>query len=471
MKPFCQIAFIIFFFFVTGVQELLGQVNRVFIKSISYEGLKKTKIQAVKSYLNIKEGDSITLAELMPKLEENQRNILNSKLFSSVDLKILEWQEESVSIHLKVVEAWYVFPIPIFELADRNINVWWKDFNRDISRVNSGIAVYWRNLAGYNDRLTFIAQFGFTRKFEVDYELPPIDRKQRFGISLNVLYSDNKESIFNSVDNKLIFYRNLASKERQFSRFRTGLTLRYRKSVYSNHYFELHYQKLGISDSIFIRNPDFFLSNRRNQRSFTFNYSYEIDKRDVWTYPLNGYQIYLNLQKRGLGFDKDINQLWLGSRIALYKKFAKRWSIGVLSEARYSVFGHKDPFYQQEALGYDDSFVRGYQYYVVNGQSYILLRSDLNFKILDLKVPLNGKESSPFLHEVPFRIHSRLHVDYGYVWDKYYYSGNKLNNAHMYAGGLGLDFAFYNYNILVQIEYTINRLLQNDVFLTVKANF
>jgi hypothetical protein len=41
----------------------------------------------------------------------------------------------------------------------------------------------------------------------------------------------------------------------------------------------------------------------------------------------------------------------------------------------------------------------------------------------------------------------------------------------MYAGGLGLDFAFYNYNILVQIEYTMNRLLQKDLYLTVKANF
>ncbi len=471
MKPFCQTAFFLFFFFVSGDHLLLGQVNRVFIKSISYEGLKKTKIQAVKSYLNIKEGDSISLAELMPKLEENQRNILNSKLFSRAELKILEWQEESVCIHLKVVEAWYVFPIPIFELADRNINVWWKDFNRDISRVNSGIAIYWRNLAGYNDRFTFIAQFGFTRKFEIDYELPPIGKKQRFGISLNVLYSDNKESIFNSIDNKLMFYRNLESKERQFSRFRTGLTLRYRKSVYSNHYFELYYQKLGISDSIYIRNPDFFLSNRRTQRSFTFNYNYEIDKRDIWTYPLNGYLFYFNIQKRGLGFDRDINQLWLGSRVALHKKIAKRWSIGLISEGRYSVFGHKDPFYQQEALGYGDSFVRGYQYYVVNGQHYCLFRSDINFKILDYTIPISAKERSSFFYELPFRIHTRFHTDYGYVWDRFYYVGNKLNNKHMLSSGLGLDFALYNYNILIQIDYTINRLLQKDVFLTVKANF
>jgi outer membrane protein assembly factor BamA len=471
VKPFCQIAFILFFFFVSGEQLLLGQVNKVFIKAISYEGLKKTKIQAVKSYLNIKEGDSISLEDLLPKLEENQRNVLNSKLFSRAELKILEWQEESVCIHLKVVEAWYVFPIPIFELADRNINVWWKDFNRDISRVNSGIAVYWRNLAGYNDRLTFIAQFGFTRKFEIDYELPPIDKKQRFGISLNVLYSDNKESIYNSIDNKLIFYRNLASRERQFSRFRSGLTLRYRKSVYSNHYFECYFQKLGISDSIYFRNPDFFLDGRKTQRAFTFNYEYKLDKRDIWTYPLDGHMISLYLNKRGFGLSKDINQLWLGTRLASYNKFGKRWSLGLLSEGRYSVFKHKDPFYQQDALGYGDSFVRGYQYYVVNGQSYFLFRSDLNFKILDLKVALNGKENSPFLHEVPFRIHTRLHADYGYVWDKYYYYGNKLNNAHMYSGGLGLDFAFYNYNILIQIEYTVNRLLQKDVYLTVKANF
>jgi outer membrane protein assembly factor BamA len=407
----------------------------------------------------------------MPKLEENRRNILNSKLFSSVDLKISEWDNELVSIHLKVVESWYVFPIPIFELADRNINVWWKEFDRDLSRVNTGIAVYWRNLGGHNDVLRFIAQFGFTRKFEIDYELPPIGKKQKIGASFNVLYSDNKESIFNSIDNKLVFYRNLDSRDRQFTRFRTGLTIRYRKSVYSNHFFELYYQKLGISDSIIHKNYDFFLDGRKTQRSFTFNYYYEIDKRDVWTYPLNGYQVSFNLKKRGLGIDKDINQLWLGSRISLYKKMGKRWSLGLISEGRFSVFNHKDPFYQQEALGYGDSFVRGYQYYVVNGQHYCLFKSDLNFKIFDFVIPISAKEKSPFFYQLPVRIHSRIHADYGYVWDKYYYLGNKLSNAQMYASGLGLDFAFYNYNILVQIECTMNRLMEKDVFLRVKANF
>ena len=473
MKPLYQNAFYLIFIilFVTFGQKVYGQVDKVYIKYISFEGLKKTKISAVKRYMNIKEGDSISLSQLMPKLEENKRNILNSKLFSSVELKILEWQDEFVSLQLKVVESWYVFPIPIFELADRNFNVWWKDFNRDISRINSGIAVYWRNMAGYNDRLSFIAQFGFTRKFEIDYELPPVGKNQKFGASFNILYSDNKESIFNAVDNKLIFFSNLNTRDRQFTRFRTGVKLRYRKSVYSNHYLDLYYQKLGISDSIYIRNPDFFLSGRRTQRSFTFNYSYEYDKRDIWTYPLSGYFISFYLQKRGLGIVNDINQLWLGSRIALYKKLGKRWSIGLLSEGRYSVFRHKDPFYQQEALGYGDSFVRGYQYYVVNGQNYCLFRSDLNFKILDVTVPLSKKERSPLFYEIPIRIHSRLHADYGYVQDRFYYSGNKLNNSHMYAGGLGLDFAFYNYNILVQIEYTMNRLLQKDLYLTVKANF
>ena len=471
MKPFYQTALLFFLLFASCGNALFGQIDVVYVKSISYEGLKKTKISAVKRYMNIKEGDSISLAVLMNKLDENRRNILNSKLFSKVELKILEWQEANVSIQLKVVEAWYVFPIPIFELADRNFNVWWKDFNRDISRVNSGIAVYWRNLAGYNDRLTFIAQFGFTRKFEIDYEMPPIGKNQRFGATFNILYSDNKESVFNSIDNKLVFYGDLNSRQRQFTRFRTGLTFRYRKSVYSNHYLELNYQKLGISDSIFFRNPDFFLGDRRTQRFFTLNYDYEFDKRDVWTYPLDGYFITVNLKKRGLGIFNDINQLWLGSRVSFHKKFAKRWSIGILTEGRYSFFKHKDPFYQQEALGYEDSFVRGYQYYVVNGQHYFFFRTDLNFKIFDFKVPLSQKEKSPFFHELPIRIHSRIHGDYGYVWDKYYYIGNKLSNAHMYSGGLGLDFTFYNYNILVQLEYTINRLLQKDVYLTVKANF
>lgn len=441
------------------------------IKAINYDGLKKTKRAAVLGYMNIKEGDSLKLDELMPRLEENKRLVMNSRLFSKAELKIVSWEESDIVLLLEVKEAWYVYPIPIFELADRNFNVWWNDFDRDFNRLNLGLGVYWRNLAGYNDLLRFITQFGYTRKFEIDYTLPPTGLKQRWGFGFNILYSDNKESVFNTVDNRLLFYRDLDIKERQYTRFRSGLTLRYRQSVYNNHYFTLQYLNLEISDSVYHRNPDFFLDGRRKQQSFIFDYEFRRDKRDIRSYPLSGHYLSVQLKKRGLGIFNDINQLWLSSRTALYKKFGKGWSVGLLAEGRYSLFRHKDPYFQSEALGYLDAYVRGYQYYVINGQHYLFFRGDLNFKILDYKIPLFGEGSDKMFNALPFRIHGRLHTDYGFVQDRYYAAGNPLSNQYLYGMGAGLDFCFYDYNLVLQLEYSINRLWEKDVFLTFKFDF
>jgi hypothetical protein len=41
-----------------------------------------------------------------------------------------------------VNERWYTFPVPIFELSDRNFNEWWQNYNHDFRRVNYGLRLY-----------------------------------------------------------------------------------------------------------------------------------------------------------------------------------------------------------------------------------------------------------------------------------------------------------------------------------------
>ena len=48
-----------------------------------------------------------------------------------------------VDVMVDVKERWYIFPLPIFELADRNFNEWWK--TRDFSRTNYGLSVVQNN--------------------------------------------------------------------------------------------------------------------------------------------------------------------------------------------------------------------------------------------------------------------------------------------------------------------------------------
>lgn len=449
----------------------LAQVPVLRIHDLEVEGNKKTKEIAILSYLNFELGDSIKLEDLMPLLRENERLLMNSRLFASTKLNVAKWEGSAVTLKLKVEESWYILPLPVFELADRNFNVWWRDFNCDLRRINYGLSIYWRNVGGYNDRLRLVAQGGYIRKFEVDYEFPPLSAKRPWGFGLNALYSDRKEAAFGLEDNILQFYRKLDTRQRQFQRLRFSLRTTYRQSLFDRHSLELFYKDLSISDTIVSLNPDFFLDGRKRQQSFILDYEYKRDRRNIISYPLKGHYVQFNVLKRGLGFFDDLNQLWLTFRGELYQPIAKRWSAALLLEGRYSAIRQQQPFWQQEALGYEDSYIRAYQYYVINGQDYFFLRSDLNFKLLDYEIPLFKDASSPYNRSLPLQIHLRYHLDYAHVWDRFYQNQGDLVNQALLGTGIGLDFAFYDYNFVTQIEYSFNKLGENDVYLTFKFDF
>jgi outer membrane protein assembly factor BamA len=143
------------------MHQLTAQV--LHIDSILYTGNKKTQNYIIRRELDFKAGDTIASTTLTGMFLQNRSRILNTGLFKEVALNIKSWDTESnhISIEIKVQEAWYIYPIPIFELADRNFNVWWDEFNGSLSRVNYGIRFTHNNLTGQQDALKLTAQFGY----------------------------------------------------------------------------------------------------------------------------------------------------------------------------------------------------------------------------------------------------------------------------------------------------------------------
>ncbi len=451
-------------------QVTLAQISKVYIAAIDIEGNKKTKSQLIRNELNLTVGDSLPLADLMPMINKNERYLFNTGLFISTRIKIVKW--EGTNVHLKVLveEAWYIVPIPQFELADRNFNVWWVQQNRDLRRANIGLWFFWRNVSGYNDLLKTVVQFGYTRKFELDYYLPPMGRKRKFGFLVNALYSDNKEINYTTAQNQPLFYNDYDSKERQFSRLRFSLKGYYRRRLTENHQLGLTYLQLAISKEVLALNTDFFGDNRHIQRSFQLQYSYTLNKRDIQIYPLQGYYIHSSLTKQGLGVFQDINQLqWYNhwsAHIRLHPDLY--WTTHL--KARYNMLTNKMPYYDNRALGYED-IIRGYQYYTIDGQSFGLIQSELNFRLVNFEIPLWKKAPISYLQKMPIKLHFRYHVDVGYVWDRYYATSNPLSNSSLVATGVGLDIILYNYNVIFQIEYSVNKSGENGLYLRYKFHF
>lgn len=465
--------FLLFLLFIILICEntSFAQVHKVCIKTIQIAGHKKTKTALIRHELNISEGDSLSLSSLMPTIEANKRFLINTILFSYVDIKIIKWEEQDVHLLILLKESWYIFPLPLFELADRNFNVWWVQYQRDLRRANLGGLFIWRNMTGYNDILKVTVQFGYTRKFELDYILPPMGRKRKFGFAVNALYSDNKEIAYNTFHNKLLFYSDYNAETYQLQRIRAKIIGYYRRTLWETQRLELSFLQMAISDSVKIFNPDFFLDGRSIQRSFNLKYTYTLDKRDIQTYPLNGYYIQASLEKQGLGIFNDINQLQLNTHFGCYIPIGKRLNISTEIKGQFNFIRNKTPYYNNIALGYQDDYVRGYQYYVINGQDYLLLRTDINFKILDFTIPLFKKTKVSYFQSLPVKIHLRYHLDFGHVWDRFYVQSNGLSNSDLVGTGLGVDFVFYAYNIILQFEYSFNKNGENGLYLRYALNF
>ena len=62
------------------------QIDKIFII-----GYKKTKEHIIKRELSIADGQWISRADLKEMLEEDKRKLINTRLFLSVDINIVEW--------------------------------------------------------------------------------------------------------------------------------------------------------------------------------------------------------------------------------------------------------------------------------------------------------------------------------------------------------------------------------------------
>src|SRR3954465_9909263 len=156
-----------------SLEAKLLHVDRVIII-----GNKITRNRIIERELSLKPADTIRASALQGSLQWDKNKLYNLRLFNTVSVRVLELPNDHIDILVEVTERWYIFPVPIFELSDRNFNEWWNNYNHDFSRINYGLRLYKNNFRGRNESLRFTAQFGYVRKFDLQYRIPNLDRKQ-----------------------------------------------------------------------------------------------------------------------------------------------------------------------------------------------------------------------------------------------------------------------------------------------------
>ncbi len=449
---------------------LLAQPAFVTIDSITIKGNRTTRAAIILREMLFREGDTISLDELPEKLKRSELLIMNTGLFNCASIHYKNWEGETNKIHLlaEVDEAWYVFPVPVFELADRNFNVWWVEQGRSLNRLNFGLDFSHLNISGHGDRLKLSARYGYTRKYAIGYRLPYFNKNQTLGFSADVAFLQNREINYTTFKNKQEFYRD--DNDFLFQRFRADLELNYRPGIKSFHDFVVAYRQNRVSDIVAAElNPDFFLDGRNLQRYFVLAYRYSYDKRDVRPYPWKGSHFYGVVEKDGLGVFKDRNALTLYAGYGRYIPFGQRWSLSLQSHGKLSLIRNRQPYNDNRAIGFGLQYLHGYEYYIMDGLDMGMAQSSLRFRLWGSGLNFGKAMPIQAFRHMPIRIHLSLNNDLGYANNPFSTGLNPLDNRILWGGGLGLDIVLY-YDKVIQIEYSFNDLMENGLFLHLNMN-
>ncbi len=436
----------------------------VIINAIYLEGNTRTKSDIILRELDFQPGDSIQLDHLTARILENEYNVMNTGLFTSAKISFKEWKgtTNEVGLNLEVKEDWYVFPFPILELADRNFNVWWRDYNHSLNRLNLGVRFYHTNATGRRDLLKAVVQFGFTQKYELIYNLPAFNKAKTWGANINGLFTREKEIGYTTINNELLFHRN--DEDILLQRLRLGGGIFYRKKLDVIQQLNVSYRRHRIHESIAEDlNPDFFLQNTR-QRFLSIDYQFSIDKRDIRPYPMHGYFLKSSLAKHGLSHQADRQSTELMTTFEQYFSFGEKWSTGLTAKVKTELQRDPQPYYTSRALGYEEDFIRGYEFYVVDGLDYAYVKNGLRFNFFNKEYDWGPIMKFDSFKKMPVKLFLVLHNELGYVNNPFFKTNNPLSNELLWGIGLGLDVVVY-YNKVFNLEYSRNHLGEHGFFL------
>ena len=440
---------------------------QITVSTIVLSGNAKTQNDIIIRELSFEKKVSYSTDDLDKRIEESKENLVNLKLFNFVTINKTE-NKDSAEIKIEVLEKWYIWPFPIFEISERNFNTWWKEFAAnnysDFSRLNYGVSFNWENFRGRNELLKLKIRKGFKEHYLLSYEVPYFNKNKTIGINTNLQFFRRKKTHFSTEENKLNY---LESDTFNSIDYDLNTEIIYRKNLHQKHKLKFTYLKSTINDSIAILNPTYLGDSMSNTSIYSLRYIFEYENRDYSAYPLHGFALNFGAKKY-LSATTKIKHFEFNAKVERHIEPYKRFYIGSSFKAKYSTEGYQ-PYFIQKAMGYID-YVRGYEYYVLDGQSYWLSKTAIKYALVEkttFDIPYVKMKQFNKSH---YCLYLAIFSDLGYVIDNQNQEQNSINNSILWGKGIALDYVTY-YDKLLRIEYSINALGEKGVFLHFSSPF
>jgi outer membrane protein assembly factor BamA len=462
-----RLLYLLIFFFTIAVQaqnhmpdNQLGILREsiadslVRVGSIHLKGNKITRDHIILRELEFVSGEQIALSDLEDKLIKSRQNLMNRSLFNFVTIATEE-SNGTVNIQVEVIERWYIWPVPRFSFADRNINAWMD--SKDFGRLNYGLDIRVENFRGRMEYLNFIIQGGYDKKFAVEWIIPYLTKNQIFGMGISAGAQLNRLYAYATEDNHLVYFD--AADEYAAVQYFGQLDFTFRPKFNYLHTASLSMNHASFNDSLLVLNPNFTYGDTI-YNFFKIGYLYKHDFRDYAPYPLKGYYFDIGLEKTGLGILNDDVNLWT-FRFAFdqYIHLHKRWYFAYNLSGMYSSNGFQ-PYFLTTGFGFNEMNIRGYELYAIDGQHLGLIKTNVKFEIIPRKVHDIRWIKTEKFSKVFYALYANLFFDMGYAGDKLYYKNNPLTNQLLFGTGLGIDFITY-YDLVFRFEFSVNK--QSDL--------
>ncbi|NOT35837.1 MAG: BamA/TamA family outer membrane protein [Saprospiraceae bacterium] len=432
-------------------------------QKIYIKGNEKAKEKIILFEAGLNQGESIPVNEFLPRIEKAEANLKRTGLFSGVNITYLLDIDSSCQIEITItlVENWLLFPTIILETVDRNFNVWWKEFNHDLNRLNYGLGVAHNNLTGIRDRLKGKLARGYSNKYEAAYYRSYLGKSMKMDALLEMSYIESRETGYTLSDSRVQFFSIPGENVQKRMYFNYGLS--HRTNRENRWGFKNTFEQYKISDSLAIQSKDYLLDGSNKQQFIQLIFNRNYNNLNHFIEPTAGW--YVDVTSRMfLLRAKESHQYWnVGFHIENAKKIKNRIRYQGTLQGFTSFIRKKMPFNLYTGIGTGEIRLDGYEFYLISGMDYILTRQSLYYKLFQFQRNIIKIFKDEPKIKVLISSEAVIRLGTGFVNDPYYKNLNSLANTSLASISAGLQFGI-NGILKLELNYSVNHRNEKGIY-------
>lgn len=238
---------------------------------------------------------------------------------------------------------------------------------------------------------------------------------------------------------------------------RTQLEVIYRPAIKTRHVFGVGYVFDDVADTLFQLNQNYSFQ-RGTIRYPEMFYRLSHFGVDFIPYPKRGYVAEGTILKRG--FHSEMNLWQLSAMGSGYWPLNRNYTFN-LRAAGMLKLPFRQTFVTKQLLGYNNMFLQGYEYNVVDGVAGGYVKTVLMRQLFNTAIRIPSKRWER-LNYIPIALYAKGYGNAGYVYNPEP-GRNYMSNRMLYSGGLGLDIVLFN-DVVIKLEYSANQFGQKGLY-------